>query len=318
MAFMSGLMTVFFIIGIVVFLVVLTVVLLSRFRIIKLTPVGFFHVEAMFYFSIILIYTYAWFLIIFSVIDKTLPTAVLLFVCMIAPLIALSKWKHRLYYRTLSILRGRAELLPIFKELQAFIQSKYDAVAYNFLFRQDKSFMEVLLDADDAGKERCLLEVQLATAKDYGKMGKNNFIATLSSKEAIAEKFFELANKYNYAKLESGKDIRVCYYDFSDKMKTEINRKVVKKAGRFIKKKYFSYNVWLVRGIFDSSVVFFRSNEDLKNSSNIRMEIEDDYFSLLKQRDKFDVFDRSRFHLEFDSKQNFDENYGGSWFRYLC
>jgi len=63
--------------------------------------------------------------------------------------------------------------------------------------------------------------------------------------------------------------------------------------------------------------VFFLSNDDLKNSEKIKHNIKDDYFRLLKQQDEFDLFDGFNFHLEFDSKQNLDENYSGNLYYYF-
>jgi len=362
------LLTVSFVITILLF----TVVLLNRLEIIKLARYSVLLLEPLIAFSIALMYISIWGLI-FTRVSDTLPITILALIGFIAPLFALLKLSnysnHKLYYKTLNILRGRAKLLPVFNELKAFIRSEYDVTAYNFLFRKYKNFFKVLLGANDAENKRFVLEVQLASTEDYGKImvqlssteaieqsvaaenfdmekfftsgfgGTNpkisgNYNNTLKSvvdkaglefftdynkdiQEAIAVKFFELANKYNYAKLESWRNIWVCYYDFSDKTKTIINQKIMKKAERLIKRKYASYNVWLIRSFFDSSVVFFLLNEDLENSAGIRAEIEDDYFSLLKQRDEFNVFDRASFRLRFDSKQNFVENYGGSWYYYL-
>ena len=235
------------------------------------------------------------------------------------------------YYETLNILRGRTELLPIFRKLKEFIQSKYDVTVYNFVFEKQNHM------------KRFRLYVLLATAEDFKKMfgeesayklydkdtpkeaieklfGENEYLLRnydKSIQKAIAEKFFELANKYNYGKPKSREDVFVCYNDFSSEIKTVINWKAIKKARELILKKYATSRVWDVVSCLESSVVFFCSDEDLKNSADIRTQIEDDYFSLLKPHDEFDVFDRSRFSLKFDSKQNLDENYQGSLYYYF-
>ena len=258
----------------------------------------------------------------------------IIIIAIVLHLIVSDYLSHTLYYRTISILRGRAKLPPVFNELKAFIQSKYDVTAYNFLFRKEKNFIKALLRAKNAENILFVLEVQLASAFDYDKIMEQEskdmnqeviakevfWILRNYNKdiqEAIAEKFLELANKYNYAKIESRRSIRVCYYDFSDKMKTLIYRKTVKNAGKLIMRKYASHNLWLVRNLVGSPVVFFLSNEDLENNSGVRAEIEDDYFGLLKQRDEFNVFDRASFRLKFDSKQNFMENFKGDWYIYI-
>jgi len=211
------------------------------------------------------------------------------------------------YHETLDILRGKVELLPIFKELKAFIQSQYDVTAYNFVFRKMKN---------KNLKKPFELYVLLATTEDFRKIHSGYNYNEVIQKE-IAEKFLKLANQYNYGKPKSRKDIWVCYNDFSIEMRTDVNWRTIKEASRFIKDKYSSYNVWSVQAAFESSVVFFLSNEDLNNNTTIKKEIKEDYYRILKQRDEFDLFTRPNFALEFDSKQNLDENYAGNLFYYF-
>jgi len=244
-------------------------------------------------------------------------------------------FQRDVYHQTIDALRGRKELSPLFKELKEFIQAKYDATAYNFSFM--KSTYRHLPDI------RFSLEVVLATTDDFNKIlldCNNNeyvlhenitkeeierFLSTYRTmhgydkniQKEIAKMFFELAKKYNLVKMKSSEEIWVSYRDFSAHMRSEINRKIAKIASKSITQKYAAYRIWSVHESPLSSVVFFLSEEDLKNSTDIRMEIEDYYFGLLKQHDEFNVFDRAGFRLGFDSKQNLDENYEGNLYYYF-
>lgn len=40
------------------------------------------------------------------------------------------------------------------------------------------------------------------------------------------------------------------------------------------------------------------------------------YFELLKRHDEFHYLDRSRFSVNFDSKEHFDKTFSGNWFYY--
>ena len=244
-------------------------------------------------------------------------------------------FKRDAYHQTIDVLRGRKELSPLFKELKEFIQSKYGATAYNFSFMKttNRNLPEV----------RFSLEVVLAETDDYNKIlsasndneyvfGENipkeeteHILAAYknitsgydkSTQKKIAEMFFELA-KNNLGKIKSSEEIWVWYTDFSHRMKSEINSKIAKIASKSIIQKYAAYRIWSVLKSSSSSVVFFLSEEDLKNSADIRAEMEDYYFGLLKQHDEFNVFNRTDFRLEFDSKQNLDENYEGNLYYYF-
>lgn len=215
--------------------------------------------------------------------------------------------EDKIYHETLDILRGKIELLPLFKELKAFIQLQYGATVYNFVFRKMKL---------KNPRKQYNLYILLATTEDFRKMFSGYNYSDSIQKE-IANRFNELANQYNYSKPKLRQDVFVSFNDFSNEMKTDANWKAIKKASRFIQDKYASYNVWGVHAAFGSSVVFFLSNEDLKKGSSIKREIEDDYFYILKKQDEFNLFSRSCFSLEFDSKENLDVNYEGNLFYYF-
>jgi len=215
--------------------------------------------------------------------------------------------EDKYYHETLNILRGKIELSPIFKELKTFLQSQYGIIAYNFVFRKMKL---------NNPQKRFELYVLLATTDDYRKMFSGVNYNDVFQNE-ISKKFLDLANQFNFGKPKTRQDVWVCYNDFSIEMKTNINWKTIKAASKFIEKKYSSYNVWTVQCAFESSVVFFLSDEDLKNNKSIKTEIEDDYFNFLNRQDEFGLFARENFYLDFDSKQNLDKNYEGNLFYYF-
>ena len=244
-------------------------------------------------------------------------------------------FQRDVYHQTIDVLRGRKELSPLFKELKELIQSKYGATAYNFSLKKttNKKLPEVHFS----------LEVVFAATDDFNKIlsPRNDheyvfdenipkeeierILATCkritngydkSIQKEIAKIFFELA-KNSLGEMKSSEEIWVWYTNFSERMKSEINRKIAKIALKSIIQKYAAYRIWSVIKSFNSSVVFFLSEEDLENSTDIRTEMEDYYFGLLKQHDEFNVYDRTDFRLQFDSKQNLDENYEGSLHYYF-
>jgi len=51
-------------------------------------------------------------------------------------------------------------------------------------------------------------------------------------------------------------------------------------------------------------------------AAGLREAYADLYFELLREHDEFQYLRRSRFSVAFDSKENLDRNFAGSWFAY--
>ena len=132
----------------------------------------------------------------------------------------------------------------------------------------------------------------------------------------MARQFLELAGKHGQAEELQFADLTVTCYDFSREAMTEANWKATKEFREEVRHHYTI--VWDVMAMFESSVVFYFSDEDISvnRETDVSEMIAHEYYSILKKHDELDYFTRENVLLSFDSKENVDKNYAGSLFYY--
>jgi hypothetical protein len=215
------------------------------------------------------------------------------------------------YKETLQILRNKKQLLPIYLELKMWLKERFDITSYNFVFEKIKY---------NNPDNRYQLYILLSTKADYISMMEKNLTGYDKNKQTeISQKFYELALKYSFGNEKSVKNVWVCYNDFSAEMKTDVNRRTYKEAGKPIKAKYGKYSLWNIVTSFESVVVFFLKDSDInENTKNgISEKIRNDYLETLKKHDEFNVYKPNEFTMSFDSKENLDTNYEGNLYYYF-
>jgi hypothetical protein len=210
------------------------------------------------------------------------------------------------YKETKKIALGKAKRKPILIELSDWLLQSYSVKVLNIDFNK--------LISSKSGRYRlCII---LENTKDYQKMYVRNFEPNEEYQNEIANEFRRLARKYQFATEEQLRDLWVTYIDFSEEAKTEANWKAAKEVEDSLRKKYSV--VWDVIPMFSGSVVFYYSDFDIaiNESKGISKLITDDYYAILKKYDELNYFTRDNISLKFDSKENLDKNYAGSFFYY--
>jgi hypothetical protein len=76
--------------------------------------------------------------------------------------------------------------------------------------------------------------------------------------------------------------------------------------------------VWDISGFGGSVVVFYATDRMVAEGgkSGLDLRVKQLCFNAIKAYDEFDYFTFEDFDLRFDSKENFDKNFRGSWFNY--
>lgn len=215
------------------------------------------------------------------------------------------------YKETLQILRGKKELSPLFRELKEWLRERFDVTAYNFVFERIKY---------NNPEGRFELYILLSSTADYNSMNeKTHYGYDKNKQEEISQKFKEIADKYDFGDPKTRMNVWVCYNDFSKEIKTEVNRHTCEKINKHIQEKYNDYSLWSIQAPFTDVVVFFIRDEDiLKNTENgVCVSIRNDYFTVLKESDEFNVYNSDNFTMSFDSKENLDKNYEGNLYYYF-
>lgn len=211
-----------------------------------------------------------------------------------------------IYKETKKIVLGKSKRSPMLIEFADWFMETFSVKVLNIEFSKLKS----------PKTNRYRLYVIVENTEDYQKM----YIETFKPKEEyqrqIASKFQEIALKYKLANKAQLENLFVIYNDFSEEAKTETNWKAAKEVKNFLKRKYSV--VWDVISIFSGSVVFYYSDFDIAINENngISKSIANDYYNILKKYDELNYFTREKISIKFDSKENLDKNYAGSFFYY--
>lgn len=152
-----------------------------------------------------------------------------------------------------------------------------------------------------------------------------------NKQKAIAEKFSELVSlkekepknifkcfkkdvpsKYNI------KNIFIAFSAFEPIAKEEANNRVPEEKVQELKNKLNNNDLWKIARSFSSTTFFFYTDEQVKEyGNNESMKIfEEAYYNLIKPYDEFNYIKKDSFHLNIDSKENFDNNFSSNWYYY--
>lgn len=219
------------------------------------------------------------------------------------------------YDETLEILRGNKNLPDIYSELKDWLKKTYKITAYNFVFQEIKY---------NNPTHRFELYILLSSESDYDAMFISHkefkhYTYNKDRQSQIANKLCELAKKYNSKNIHIYEDVWICYNNFSKEMKSDFNECACQNIGKRLSEKFNKDAVWEIHALFGSAYVFYYRDADIKlNSENgVSKQIKDKYYQELHKLDEFSVFTYDSFNMVFDSKENVDQNYGGSLFYYF-
>jgi hypothetical protein len=113
-------------------------------------------------------------------------------------------------------------------------------------------------------------------------------------------------------------DIYIWFSDFKFVAQTEANENVSQSEIERISSEVDAGLIWSTTK-FGSGITFFLYTEKqvAENTSNgLKAVLSQKYFEVLKKYDEFNYFDAESFSVGFDSKENLDKNYNGSFYDY--
>lgn len=145
----------------------------------------------------------------------------------------------------------------------------------------------------------------------------HNLFYDKTKQQAIKKEFINILNsekkhvriKYNYNKL------LIITSAFKPVAIREANNNIAKEQISNLKEKYSTHGLWEISRFLKAVTFFFYTDEQMKEfeKSDIAESIKLDYFKLLKQHDIFDYVQKENYQIFFDSKENLDNNFKGSW-----
>ena len=210
-----------------------------------------------------------------------------------------------IYQETREIVLGQREKTPLLIELADWLMQKYSIKMLNFQFAKLKGPSE----------KRYRLYI-IVTSKENMKRMHIDFRPNADYQEQIANKFRKLSIKHRYTDKEKLENLFVTFNDYSDEAMTLANWSAIEEAREEIKNKYSS--VWDLLEMFSSTVVFYYLETQIKENAinEVSEKIKTDYYKILKKYDELNYYTTENLLIKFDSKENLDENYQGSIFRY--
>ena len=75
--------------------------------------------------------------------------------------------------------------------------------------------------------------------------------------------------------------------------------------------------IWMIQQMYLNFIVFTYQEDQIKLVKPLENELHQIFFETLKPYDEFGFLDIRKVNIHFDSKENLDKNYGGSWMRYF-
>ena len=198
------------------------------------------------------------------------------------------------------------ELDPVQKDFVDLLNKKYNAKIlcyfYNYVIQNHE--------------KRPRLDIVIERTKDYNKfLDENLYFKTQIQNEIITE--FKKLTVFN--EIENNKKIFVSFHDFEENAIIEAHRHIKDEDLKKIAESIDKENIWIIKKFFQGITIFLYREKtiSLKTQNTILELFKKQYFSKLKQYDEFNYCTSNSLNVKFDTKENFDKNYQGSWFYYF-
>jgi hypothetical protein len=226
------------------------------------------------------------------------------------------------YKETKLVKQGKASLNPEFKSLANWINNEYKAKVLNIYY----DLITV------AYKRRPRLNIIFEDQEDELRF-RDGFLGNFHSDKqaAIATKFAKLVKEGSDQRVFLGgifagilrpkydvRNLLVIFSSFRPIAKDEANEAIPATEIDNLKAEINDPTIWEISR-FGSRVTFFfltQEQADAARSNSYIDQLADKYFNLLTRFDEFGYFDRQRFSISVDSKENFDKNYDSNWYYY--
>jgi hypothetical protein len=109
------------------------------------------------------------------------------------------------------------------------------------------------------------------------------------------------------------------FSSFAPLARQEADSRVTDKQVEGLRRSLAETALWTIARCFGRVDFMFYTDEQARAHAKAGFldTYADSYFELLRPHDEFGYLSRSRFAVRFDSKENFEKKYDGSWFYYF-
>jgi hypothetical protein len=209
----------------------------------------------------------------------------------------------REYKATKRIKQGKRRLAAPFDELARWIAATWKVTVLNVIYNR----------ATLVHKPR--LQVILEFAKEERKFHRGvNYDE--QKQQAIAGKFLEIIAGTEHAFDVEG--LFVVFSAFAPLALEEADSQISQRQVAKLKRRLANPDLWKIDRFFGHATFFFYTDVQVQRyeAKGKKAEYARAYFQLLKPHDEFGYLKETVFRVDFDSKQNFDENYQSNWYYY--
>ena len=209
------------------------------------------------------------------------------------------------YKETKRLKEGKASLSYPEKELARWIEVEYGEsvlnVRYDTIIPDNQARLCIVFDYSSS-------EMRFRS----GELG--NYDA--EKQYQIRNRYVEIANGTTVGN-RSLENLLVTFQSFERVARIEANESIPDKKIGQLKDQICNSAIWEISRCFESATFFLFTIEQLNQlTTDVRMEYDHRYNELARKYDTNGYFARTKIDVAFDSKENFDKNYGGSWFNY--
>lgn len=211
------------------------------------------------------------------------------------------------YRQTRLIKQGAAAMPPLFRALAEWIAAHYSSpIPLNIIFDSNEPLhgprLDVIFERKDAA-DSFMTERTISYDPD--------------KQAAVKARFLELLRESGET-MPGAERLFVIFSAFEPPARWEANSRMTPERIAEVEKSLSSTVIWKIRPGFGTAVIFFHTEAQLKmtEGSDFRQRCRDAYMAVLGRFDEFGYFRENPIGFAFDSKENFDSKYQGSWSAY--
>jgi hypothetical protein len=209
------------------------------------------------------------------------------------------------YIDTKRFKRGEVKLEKPYSDLASWIEEKYDVnvlnVIYDIALPVRRPRLQVCVESqDDCDSFRSADDFNFDDTKQKQIIDQFAHLVRMPSHSIDIEKLF------------------VVFSAFEPIAREEANGKIDESEIESLKSSLGNKELWKIRRSFGGVTFFFYTvnQANTAKKSDLLKTYSSAYFELIKKYDEFNYLTSDNFYVSFDSKENFDKNYKGSWFAY--
>jgi hypothetical protein len=210
------------------------------------------------------------------------------------------------YKGTKRIKQGLERLGPPFDELARWIEETWQVKVLNAIYER----------GDSSRAQRPRLQIIVESHSDRMKFH-SGFNYDSAKQQAVKDRFLDTIVRKEPAQYDVD-GLFVIFSAFAPIALEEADAQITDDEINALKVRVGNPDLWEISRCFGRVTFFFFTTAQLRRhvADGKKIVYAKMYFDILKAHDEFGYLDEKTFAVDFDSKQNFDENFGSSWFYY--